>query len=129
MRKEQVKKHKINVMDILIILLTLVCITSIVLRATSNNNEYQPKEYRVYFEIDDIRSSSFTYFEGHSGDTVRIKSSGKILGTLGDEFVRGVAVHTYTETMDDGTVVTKQATHPAPESGALYTQERCSISG
>ena len=129
MRKENVKKHKINVMDILVILLAVICVCSIVARATSNTNVYKAKEYRVYFEIDDIRSSSFTYFEGHEGEAVRLKSNGKILGTLGGDFARGVAIHTYTENMEDGTKITKQATHPLPENGALYTQERCSISG
>ena len=96
----------------------------------NTQQNYLPKEYRVYFQIDDINSSSFAYFDGHSGETVRIKDSDIIFGTLGSEFSRGVAVYTYTENMEDGTKVDKTATYPAPEgNGDLYSEERCSISG
>lgn len=130
MRKEHTKKHKINVIDILIILFALICIVSIVARAASTMEAKQlfaPDEYRLYFQIDDIKASSYAFFNGHEGETVRIKSGG-ILGTLGNDFSRGAAVHTYTEDKD-GTITETKYYHPEPSDETTYSEERCSIKG
>ncbi len=129
MRKENVKKPKINLMDIVVILLILVCIGSIVLRAVATEEKYSQREYRLHFQIDEIKSSSFEYFDGHSGEIVKIKENGRVIGVLGDEFSRGVAIHTYTEDMEDGTKVEHKVPYPAPKGENGYSEEMCSISG
>ena len=131
MRKENTKKHKINLMDVLVILLALACIGTIAARAVitnSNKENYELKEYLLYFQIDDIKSSSYDSFDGHFGETVRIKDSDRILGTLGAEFTRGIAIHTYTENIDGNIVETKYY-HPEAQGNGLGSEERCSISG
>ena len=128
MRKESNTKHKFNIMDAIVILLILVCIISIVWRSVSIKESYQPKEYLLYFEIDDIKNSSYAFFDGHFGENVRIKDSGEILGTLGDNFKRGEAIHTYTENMD-GDVTNNQYYHPEASEDLSFSYERCSISG
>ena len=131
MRKENTKKFRINVVDILVILLALICIATIVVRAINTDaakEYYDLKEYRLYFQIDDIKSSSYVCFEGHLGETVRVKGSDIILGNLGAEFSRGVAIHTYTENKD-GNITETQYYHPEPQNGNQNPEERCSISG
>lgn len=131
MRKENTKKHKINVIDILVVLLALVCIASIVSRAFSTKEAkelFAPDEYRLYFQIDDIKTSSYAFFDECGGENVRVKSNGKILGVLGEEFSRGVAVHTYTENKDGNITETKYY-HPEPKYESAYSEERCSING
>lgn len=128
MRKESTKKYRFNIMDVIVILLVLLCIVSIVLRSVSIKESYKPKEYLVYFEIDDIKNSSYAFFEGHSGENVRIKDSGELLGTLGSEFTRGVAIHTYTENKDEN-IADKQYYHPEASEDISFSYERCSISG
>ncbi len=131
MRKENVKKRKINLMDVLVILLALICIGTVVARAVivdANKEQYEIKEYRLYFQIDDIKSSSFACFDGHSGEIVRIKDSGVILGNLGSEFLRGAAIHTYTENKDGNITETKYY-HPESQGDSINPEDRCSISG
>lgn len=129
MRKVKDKRHTINIMDIFIILLALVCIFSIVLRARHTKETYVEDEYRLYFQIDDIKSSSYSFFEGHEGEIVRIKDGGQVLGTLGGDFVRGAAVYTYTENGEDGSKVDKSAVYPEAQEGDPYSNERCSVTG
>lgn len=129
MRKETTKKHRINVIDVIVILLVLVCLISIGSRALLTMDASIPKEYRVYFQIDDIKSSSFAFLNGHEGETVRFKNDGTVLGTLGSDFVCGTAVYTYTENMEDGTSEKKHAFYPGHESNDLYSSDRCSITG
>lgn len=131
MRKENIKKYKINVIDILVILLALVCITSIAWRSVSIKEAekiYGNQEYRLYFQIDNIKSSSYSFFDGHSGETVRMKDGGAILGALGSEFVRGIAIHTYTES-EDGNQTEHKHYYPESTNDSVYSADRCSISG
>lgn len=128
MRKENTKKFKINVMDILVILLVLICIASIVIRATSIENP-SAKEYTVYFKIDDISASSYSYLQGHAGESVKLSSDGAFLGTLGKDFSRGVAIYTYTVETDVGKKEIKQAYYPAFDSEDIYSEQRCSVNG
>ena len=92
------KNTKFNIMDALIIILVLACICTVVFRALEIENVSSAKdldEYVVYFKVDNIRSSSLQYFV--EGDTVRIKSTNKVLGTL-DEIVQHVpAVGAYND--------------------------------
>lgn len=131
MRKEATKKYKINIIDILVVLLALVCIVSVVLRFFSTREVkefYASREHLVYFQIDDIRSSSYSFFDGHSGEIVRFKSDGKILGTLGADFSRGVAIHTYNENKD-GNIIKTEYYYPEPKDDVSYSEDRCSING
>lgn len=130
MRKVDNKKHKINVMDILVILLALVCLGSVIFRMAATAPAYDDKEYIVYFEIDDIKSSSYLFFEGHEGENVRMSVDDKVfMGSLGNEYSRGVAVFTYTEDKNNGEKTTHQAYYPESTNGGIYTDERCSIKG
>lgn len=123
-RKETTKKIKINIMDIFVILVAVVCIVTVVLSATSSKKRYEQKQYQLYFQIDDIKSSSYSFFEGHEGENVRIKSSGEFLGTLGAEFSRGAAIYTYNENGDN-----KQYYYPESSGDTSFSHERCSING
>ena len=131
MRKETNKNHRFNLMDVIAILLALVCITSIVVRAISIEEPKvtaEVKKYRLYFQIDDIRSSSLAFFEGHEGESVRLKDDNTILGTLGAEFSRGVGIFTYTENVD-GNLTDKKYYYPESVDDSFTSEERCSISG
>ena len=92
-----VNKGKFNVIDALLILLAILCVFGVALRAY-NDSRADSKylaEYRIYFKIDDIRSTSLKYFV--AGDVVRLKSSGETVGKL-DAIVQHVpAVGDYTE--------------------------------
>lgn len=131
MRKETNKNHRFNFMDVLAILLALICITSVIMRAVSIEEPKvtaEVKKYRLYFQIDDIRSSSYAFFDGHEGESVRLKDDNTILGTLGTEFSRGVGIFTYTENVD-GNSTDKKYYYPESTNDSFYSEERCSISG
>jgi hypothetical protein len=134
MLKDTNKKHKFNFWDLCVILLVIACIVSVVFRYRETvkwKQLYQNDEYRLYFTIDDIKSSSFTFFEDKKGAPVNVVINEKtiILGNLGAEFERGRAIYTYTETKEDGTKEEKQFFYPESESGDFCAEERCSISG
>lgn len=128
MRKERKKEFRINVMDILVILLAIVCIVSISLRIWQTKDMYSQKEYEVYFCIDDIRYSSYEFFNGHGGDTVRT-SDGQILGTLGNNSVYGAPFATYTVDKMHGIVIPSQPSKDQSEGDNAPGEERCSIAG
>ena len=128
MRKESVKRFKINVMDILVILLILVCIGSIVFRAVVIKDSFPTKEYYVRFVIEDIKSSSYSCFDGHGGETVKFSKDGTVLGYLGSSFSQGTAVHTYTVEKDEKQE-TKRAMYPTFTDNDVYSQQRCSVIG
>ena len=128
MRKETTKKFRINIMDILVILLILVCIGSIVFRAIDTKDSFPTKEYVVRFVVEDIKSSSYSCFDGHGGEMVRLANDGTVLGYLGSSFSQGGAVHTYTVEKDDKKE-TNQANYPMFTTNDLYSHQRCSING
>ena len=128
MRKESIKKFRINIMDILVILLILVCIGSIVFRAIATKDSFPTKEYSVRFVVEDIKSSSYSYFGGHGGEMVRLAKDGAELGYFGSSFSQGTAVHTYT-VEKDGKKETKQAIYPTFTDNDINSQQRCSIIG
>ena len=128
MRKERNEKFRINVMDILIILLVILCIVSISFRAWQTKDMYAIKEYSVYFCIDDIRYSSYEFFDGHAGEAVRTLD-GQLLGTLGDDFVHGVPFSTYTVDKVHGIVIASQSADTQGEDDNTSQKERCSIAG
>ena len=77
------KKVKFNATDVLIILLILACIASVCYKAffaESLAPESDLSEYRIYFKIDDIKSTSLAYFV--PGDNVRLTSSDEKVGML-----------------------------------------------
>lgn len=98
MSKNKAKSAKFNAIDALIILLVIACIASIVYKAVIASDvggDSDLAEYRVYFKIDDIKSTSAGYF--HTGDTVRLKNNGREVGVL-DGIVQHVpAVGAYNE--------------------------------
>ena len=74
---------KLSSFDFFIIILALCCIASIVLRAFVFNfgdDNTVSREYVITFKAENIRSSSLEYFR--TGDTARIRSAGKIVGTV-----------------------------------------------
>ena len=98
MSKERIKKSKFNIVDFLIILFCILCLLGIVIRAMNTGLDMKDngfEEYTVYFKIEDISSDSVDYFI--HGDTVRLKSNNKMIGTL-EEIVQYVpAVGAYNE--------------------------------
>ena len=83
MKNDNKITSKFNIMDAIIIVLILACLTSIIFRAMNIDDIRKGtdlEEYRVYFKIDDIKSTSVDYFI--SGDTVRLKTGNVVLGTL-----------------------------------------------
>ena len=131
MKKENNRKHKFNLFDLLVILLVLICATSVVLRyleAPEWKEEYSISEYRLYFEIDNIRASSYKYFDDYAGEVVYLNASdeGKILlGKLGPDMDRGLAIHTYTDSEGGD----KTAHYPEATTDGIYDEARCSIKG
>ncbi len=132
MRKENKRKFKFNIFDLLIILLVLICSTSVVLRyleAPEWKAEYSLSDYRLYFEIDNIRASSYKYFGENEGESVYMKTSDNdkiFLGKLGSEMERGLAIYTYTDSEDGSD---KIAYYPEPNTDGIYDEARCSIKG
>ncbi len=120
---ENKNKGRFNVIDIFLILLALLCVFSIAYRALNVDARIKStelKEYRVYFKVDDIRSSSLPYFV--AGDTVRIKQNNKTFGKL-DGIVQYVpAVGAYNE--NGGEVF-----YPNIEKPTLYNDTRYSVVG
>lgn len=121
--KTENRKGRFNVIDVFLILLALLCIFSVVYRATdidTNLKGRNLKEYRVYFKVDDIRSSSLGYFV--AGDNVRIKQNNKTFGTL-DGIVQYVpAVGAYNE--NGGEVF-----YPNIDKPTVYNDTRYSLVG
>ena len=124
MRRTNTKKFRINIMDIIVVLLAITCVVSIVLRSNFVKESIQPKEYRLCFQIDDIKSSSFAFFDGHEGENVRNKESGQVIGTLDAEFSRDIASYTYN---DNGVEV--KYSYPQASEDLSFSHERCSIIG
>lgn len=125
MRKENVKKHRINFIDIVVILLVVICVSSVVARAVvvgMTKDEYEIQEYQVYFEIGDIKQSSYSYFI--EGDTVRLKSSNQILGVFGSDFRCIPLSEAYNVSEDEEENDSSNSTN-----NFIYTNERCSVSG
>lgn len=120
---ENAKKDRFNSIDALIILLVIVMLVSVVYRAVVNDGntiDMGLKEYRVYFTVDDIRSTSLKYFV--AGDTVRIKSTNAKMGTL-DGIVQHVpAVGAYN---DNGAEVF----YPELKDQTIYDDTRYSVIG
>ncbi len=127
MRKERTKAYRINFMDILVIFLVLACLINVFVRAWTTQQLRQEKDYNVYFQIEDIKASSYSFFDGHAGEAVR--SNGKILGTLGADFSRDVAIYTYTENMEGKEGEVAHAYYPAFGDGGVASEEKCSIRG
>ena len=132
MRKENKRNFKFNIFDLVIILLVLVCATSVVLRyleAPEWKEKYSISDYRLYFEIDDIKASSYKYFSENAGKTVYMKTSDNekiLLGKLGPDMERGLAIYTYTDSEDESD---KVAYYPESNSDSIYDEARCSIKG
>ena len=97
-RPNESRRGRFNVIDALIILLVLLCIAGVIYRfnvidgiGISDVN----KEYRIYFEIEDIRNTSVGSLV--PGDAVRLASTGEKIGTF-DEIVQNIpALATYNE--------------------------------
>lgn len=123
MSNENTKKGKFNAIDAFIIFLVIVCLISIVYRAITVDSDAvnaSLKEYRIYFKIDDIRSSSLPYFV--TGDTIRLKTNNSTLGVL-DGIVQHVpAVGAYNE--NGGEVL-----YPELEKHTIYNDTRYSLVG
>lgn len=98
MSNENTKKGRFNAIDAFIILLAIACIVTVAYRFVSTDeslasNNY--KEYNVKFAIDSVRASAYPYLV--TGDTVRLKSNGKTLGTLSGMNLHIPAVGAYNE--------------------------------
>ena len=122
-RTNESPRRRFNVMDAIIILLVIFCIASIVYRmdiidgaGVSNTNE----EYRLYFEIEDIRSSSISSLV--IGDTVKVSSTGEMVGRF-DEIVQNIpALATYN---DSGAAVY----YPPENEENKYDETRYYVTG
>ena len=113
----------------------MLCIVSIALRAiqvTYWKEKYHDKNYRLYFEIDNIKSSSFTFFEDKADESVYVVAADgerTFIGTLGDELERGRAFKSVSE-INPETQETEIKKYYYPESDDnLYGDGRCSIKG
>ena len=123
MNTEKSKAYKFNIMDTLIVVLLIICLISVFLRAFEIKNVTSGvglEEYTINFKVENIRSSSLEYFV--SGDSVRIKQSNKILGTLEGVAQHLPAVGAYT---DDG----REVFYPDIESEELKNETRYSLVG
>lgn len=136
MQKKNKPKGKFNFFDFFVIGLILLCIVSFSFRALTIpewEDKYHDKSYRLYFEIDDIRSSSFAFFENNANESVYlINAEGEkiYLGTLGNEIERGRAFKTVSE-VNSETLQTeiKKYYYPESDDDSLYSESRCSIKG
>ena len=122
-KKETKKNVKLNSLDWFIIAVLVICIFTIGLRAfLIKQNEMMHdayNEYRVQFKIDEIRSSSLDYFI--VGDSMRIKSNGKLIGVIEEISSHTLSVGEYTE---NGEVF-----YPSPDETFPYDETRYSFSG
>ena len=117
------KKVKFNAMDVLIILLIIACIASVCYKAffaESLAPESDLGEYRIYFKIDDIKSTSLAYFV--PGDNVRLTSSDEKVGTLEGIVQSLLAVGAYN---DNGAEIY----YPEVEDQTIYNDTRYSLTG
>lgn len=123
MTKNNQNKPKFNAIDAVVIILIIACIAGVLYNAFFGNgykNDPNLEEYRIYFKIDDIKSTSADYFV--PGDTVVIKSSGKTLGML-DEIVQRIpAVGAYNA--NGGEVL-----YPNVENATIYDATRYLLVG
>lgn len=117
------KKNRFNIIDAIIVALVLVCILSVVFRSfelKKLSSGVDLEEYTLYFKVDNIRSSSLEYFI--SGDSVRIKSSNKVLGIF-EEIIQHVpAVGAYN---DNG----GEVFYPELEGDDPFEETRYSVFG
>ena len=119
----EIKKSRFNAIDGVIILLVILCLVAIAYKAIAfdeNSVNSNLKEYRIHFKVDDISSSSYDYFV--KGDTLRIKSSGRVLGKLEGINQHLPAVGAYNE--NGGKVL-----YPSIENPTIYNDTRYSLSG
>jgi hypothetical protein len=117
------KKAKFNAIDVLIILLILACIASVVYKAffaESVAPESDLEEYRIYFKVDDIKSTSVAYFV--PGDNVRLTSNDESFGTLESIGQILLAVGAYNE--NGGEIY-----YPDVEDQTIYNDTRYSLTG
>ncbi len=123
MSRNKTKKAKFNAIDGIIILLVLACIASLAYKAFvigEIENGTGLSEYRVYFKIDDIKSTSADYFL--AGDIVRVKSSEKVMGVL-DGIVQHIpAVGAYNENGEE-------IFYPDLNNSTIYDETRYSLVG
>ena len=133
MQKKNKPKGKFNFFDFFVIGLALLCIVSIALRAIQVpdwKEKYHDKNYRLYFEIDNIKSSSFTFFEDKADESVYVVAADgerTFIGTLGDEFERGRAFKSVSE-INPETQETEIKKYYYPESDDnLYGDGRCAV--
>lgn len=123
MTKNTNNKPKFNAIDAVVIILIVAFLAGIIYNAfISNEREIGSElaEYRIYFKIDDIKSTSADYFV--PGDTVRFGSNEKVVGVL-DEIVQRVpAVGAYN---DNGTEVL----YPDIQDTTIYEDTRYSLIG
>ena len=116
-------RRRFNVMDALIIIVVLLCIASIVYRfnlidgaGITDNSE----EYRLYFEIEDIRNTSTESLV--PGDTVRLASTNEKIGKF-DEIVQNIpALATYN---NNG----KEIYYPPENEENKYDETRYYVTG
>lgn len=123
MNNTNVKKGKFNAIDFFVILVALACLFTIVYRAVvvdENAVNARLDEYIIHFKIDSIRSSALDYLK--SGDTLRIKSSNKVLGKLEGIDQHLAAVGAYNE--NGGKVF-----YPMLENLSIYNDTRYTVSG
>ena len=119
----EIKKSRFNAIDGVIILLVILCLVAIAYKAITfdeNSVNSNLKEYRIHFKVDDISSSSYDYFV--KGDTLRIKSIGRVLGKLEGINQHLPAVGAYNE--NGGKVL-----YPSIENPTIYNDTRYSLSG
>ena len=117
------KKSRFNAIDGVIILLALLCLVAIAYKViTFNDNTINAdlKEYRVHFKVDSISSSAYDYFV--KGDTMRIKSTNRVFGTLEGINQHLPAVGAYNE--NGGKVL-----YPTVDKLTIYNDTRYSLSG
>ncbi|MBR2432016.1 MAG: hypothetical protein IKB23_03780, partial [Clostridia bacterium] len=116
-------RRRFNVMDAIIVILVLLCIVSIIYRfdfidgiGVSDNSE----EYRIYFEIEDIRNTSVASLV--PGDTVRNAKTNEKIGVF-DEIVQNIpALATYN---NDG----KEIYFPPENAENKYDETRYYVTG
>ena len=97
MSKDNTQRFKINIIDVFIIALIVLCIFTALFRAfvlakeESKNDNY--REYIISFKAENVRGTSLKYFI--DGDHVRIKSKNKLIGKLAGEITHVEAMGEY----------------------------------
>ena len=99
MSKDNTQRFKLNIIDVFIIALIVLCIFTVLFRAfalakeESKTDNY--REYIISFKAENVRGSSLKYFI--DGDHVRIKSKNKVIGKLFGGITNIEAVGEYTD--------------------------------